>query len=729
MSRVRSRPVIVVLALLAAACAARAEDRPKIGVVLSGGGARGIAHIGVLKVLEELRVPIDCIAGTSMGSIIGGLYAAGLSPGEIEEALQAIDWDDAFSDQPPRDELTFRRKDDDRRYPYDLELGWRDGKFRAPSGLLTGQKLNFILQSLVVHLPAEMDFDDLRIPFRAVATDIETGEPVVLDRGNLAEAMRASMAIYGAFSPVLMDGRLLMDGGVVDNLPVDVARAMGADVVIAVDVRGALLPRDKLGSLVKITLQAIDIANRQTDEQSAADADIVIRPDLADLTAGSFSQVGPLTACGEAAARDLAPALGEHALAEKEYARHRAGRRAPRLDRSRVDFVAIEGADEVSRRRIGTRIYTRPGDRFDLVRIREDINRVFGMGEFESVTFKPVVEEGREGIAYKVREKPWGPNYFHAAFEFDDDFSGNNAWNILLNYTRTRLNALGGEWRNDVQFGETRRVFSEVYQPLDWYGRFFVSPSAQYLETLEYLYEDQHRLAEYEVSLFEAGLDLGIEFRKYGEFRIGGRWGRGRGELATGPEDLPDESGTVGGILSRLVVDRLDSATFPRQGGRTELHLFLSRDALGADDTYDQLYADSAQFFSRGPHTVFIRLQGGTSFDDTPPLYDEFDLGGLFSLSGYGRDELRGPHYGLGLLGYYFRLMKLPSFVGRGLYAGGWLSAGNVWTDRDEASLDDLLWGGTLAIGADTKLGPVYLAYGYGDEGVRRAYFSVGVIY
>jgi len=267
-----------------------AEARPKIGLALGGGGARGAAHVGVLRVLEEMHVPVDYVAGTSMGAVVGGLYASGMSPDEIESALTQIDWNDTLTDRTQYKDLPFRRKEDENRYLTSFEAGLRGRRLTLPSGLQSAQKVRFLLQSNLIDVAHIHDFSELPIPFKAVAADIETGEAVVLDHGDLSEAIRASMSIPGVFSPIEIDGRMLVDGGIADNVPVDVVRAMGADVVIAVDVGGPLLKREQMGSMFAVTSQVLTILTRRNADLQLKDATIVLAPDVSRYGAMAFSE-------------------------------------------------------------------------------------------------------------------------------------------------------------------------------------------------------------------------------------------------------------------------------------------------------------------------------------------------------------------------------------------------------------------------------------------------------
>src|SRR5437867_1525382 len=336
--------------------------RPRIGLALSGGGARGLAHIGVLKVLEELRVPIDVIAGTSMGAVVGGLYASGMSPDEIEREMERVDWATLFDDRPPRPDLPYRRKQDESSAFIDFELGLRSGKILLPRGLIGGQKLRVLFKSLTTRAAFIDDFDRLPIPFRSVATDLADGSMVVLSGGDLADALRASMSLPGTLAPAEIDGRHLVDGGLVRNLPVDVARDAGADLVIAVDVSTPFDPVESLKTLADVTRQVADMLTQDNITKQAVSADVLIRPDLAAVSATNFAARAEALRRGEEATRAQADVLRRYSLPPGEFeARLREVRGAPAALPTRIGSVRIEGASRVDRRIVERRIRTRSG--------------------------------------------------------------------------------------------------------------------------------------------------------------------------------------------------------------------------------------------------------------------------------------------------------------------------------------------------------------------------------
>ncbi|HZP13502.1 MAG TPA: patatin-like phospholipase family protein [Nevskiaceae bacterium] len=708
----------------ASACKPADSSRPAIALVLSGGGARGAAHIGVLRVLEELQIPVDCIAGTSMGSIIGGYYAAGWSPDEIERELARTDWDQVFRGEPPRKALSFRRKQDELKY-FNFEAGLRGFHLVLPRGATASPILDLLLRSKTLQVEGIRDFDQLPVPFRAVAADLTTGEAIILDHGELSRAIRASMSIPGLFPPVELDGRLLVDGGMVDNLPVDVGRAMGADVIIAVDVGTPLMGREKLGSLSDVALQGLGLAaQRQIDEQKKH-ADLLIAPELSRVEMLDFFAVGDAVRSGEAAARAAAASLSRYSNPEAFAAHLKRQRRAPPSG-DVLRSVNVDGSPRVDARRVRARVHAVAGEKLDLDELNHDLGRIVQIGEFDRVDFDFVrAGDGAVDLSLHPRDNDWGPLYLRAGIDVTDDFEGHNAFNVLFNLTRTSLDALGAEWRNEFQIGRTRRVQSEWYQPLDFGGRWFSSTAGEYGLRVSDVFLDREKIAEYSVEYFYGDEELGIQLGEYGEARAGVRRGRAHARPTVGTPDLPSLDADVGGVTARFIVDRLDSAGVPREGNLLRVEFFRAETDLGSDFRYEKLDADWWIFTSLGRNTLFLALAGGTAFGGGIPAYDQFELGGLFSLSGYAEGELRGQYFGVARAGYMFQLLQPEKLFKSPIYVGGWGEVGNVWQQSREFGRD-LVSAGTIALAADTRFGALYLAYGVADDGRGNFYIKFG---
>ena len=703
--------------------------RPKIGLALGGGGAKGFAHISVLKLLEENNIPIDYIAGTSMGAIIGGLYASGLSPEEIERRLTAVDWWTLLNDATPRRDLNFRRKSEDARYNIGLELGFNKGQLSMPIGLAAGQKFNNLMQALTLDSASVERFDDLPIPFRAVATDLKTGEMVLLDHGNLGMAMRASMAVPGAYTPVVQDGRTLIDGGIVMNIPVDVVREMGADIVIAVDL-GAMdaeASSKNLSTLAGILGHTYQLMRRPVQDQQMAKAEVGVRPDVSAYSTSAFYLIKEIIAAGmegaELSLKDLKQYSVDETVFNTFLTRHRRDKETQKTIRS----LCITGNEHVDARVIREMINAREGAPLNLDAIGEDLRYLYGLGDFEQVLFVPrSVGGGGYDVEYRVREKEWGPGYLKFGLQLESDFNNNASWGLLMNYNRTRLNALGAEWSTDLEVGNDQKLYSEFYQPLDFKNRFFIAPSVDLSSEIQDVFDGDRKIGEYDVDTGLARLDLGMQLRKYAEVRFGLVLGTEEVSVETGAIELPEVEYTVGGWVGELRVDRLDRVPFPREGYSGNIHAFIAREELGSDTSYEKLLLHYRHYMSRGRHTFSFGGQAGTSFSSDVPVYDAFRLGGFNTFPGVSNDQLRGQYMGAVLGVYQNLLLTLPPSLGKGVYLVVGAGAGNVWDDTDAIDEEGVIWTSMVALGADVIMGPIVLAYGQAEGGVRSVYFSLG---
>ena len=448
--------------------------RPRICLVLSGGGARGMAHIGVLKVLEELKVPIDCIAGTSMGAVVGGLYASGMTAEQIDATMRSVDWQDAFRDAPPRRDLDFRRKQDDRNFLVRLPLGLQHHHILLPKGFIQGQKLQETLRQLTLPYSDSPSFDQLPTQFRAVATDLESGKAVLLDRGDLSIAMRASISAPGVFAPVDYQGRLLVDGGLADNLPINVARAMNADILIVSDVSFPLQPRERLDSALSISNQMLAIlVRKESDRQKATlgPQDILIEPALGTAAVTDFTVAVSTIAQGETAARGAQPRLAALSIGDGAYAAYLARRAARQPGLPVIKFVRVDQESKRYEKTILAEMQPLIGKPLDVDEVNARITELYGLGYFETLDYT-LVERGEgadqeSGLEVRARRKSWGPNYVRFGLNLQDDFQGNSQYNAAARFLMTEINDLGAELLTDVQIGSDPKLTSEFYQPLD----------------------------------------------------------------------------------------------------------------------------------------------------------------------------------------------------------------------------------------------------------------------
>jgi NTE family protein len=719
----------LLLPLAARAQSTNHPPRPKVGIALGGGGALGFAHIGVLRALEEQKIPVDFIAGTSMGAIIAGYYAAGLSPDEMERALLGLDWWDILKDKPPRRELDFRRKQEELRYLFDQELGLRVWRLLVPSALSSGQKLNNELQIVTRNAAGITDFDRFNIPYRAVATDIRTGETVVLDRGNLATAMRASMAVPGVFTPVMLDDRLLVDGGIVNNVPVDVVRGMGADVVIAVDlsaVSAQQTARGKLDSLAEIVGRTYAILQRNAQAHILTKASVVITPDLTAFGGAEFHRGADIIPRGYAAAQQASNQLALFRVPDAEMAGCLERQRRRRSAELRITSIGISGMHRVAEEALRARISTQPGETADFTRIRHDLGRIFGLGDFVTANYTLQSEGDGARLVYNVQEKPWGPDYLHLGLQLLYETGTEATWGFLLNNTLRPLNNAGGELLLDVEVGTRRALRGEWWQPLHPGGKVFSYVSALGSLDRTFVYQAKNLAATYDVDEAYADAGCGLNLGSYGEARLGARFGKAQADFTGGSDATNTTADTVAKLRASLTLDRRDRAIFTRSGWWFAVHDDFGLGDWFGDTPANTLTLGGAGWVSHAAHTFGLSLEGGTGFGDTLPLYDQFAIGGVTSLVGFYPGELRGDRYAVGRLSYFYELTRLPPSLGRGVYLAMHGDVGNAWTQSTPMTTESLHAGVGAALAADSVLGPTYIGAGLGDTGRIIMFLGLG---
>jgi len=703
--------------------------RPRIALVLSGGGARGAAHVGVLKVLEELRVPVDCVVGTSMGSVVGGAYATGMSVAEMQDLLSSVGLADVLNDEPPRREKSIRRKEDDRLNFVTPELGVKDGALELPSGVVSGVGLETFLRK-AVNIKGFVDFDRLPVPYRAVATNLENGEMVVLRSGEVARAMRASLAIPGVIAPAQVAGNLLVDGMVVRNLPVDIGRQLCGDVVIAVNVGTPLMKRGQLQSLISVGQQMLSILTEQNVKESLAkltDKDVLITVDLEGFTVSDFDRMPAISLAGEKSARSFEKELARFSLPPKEYAALRTRQiTTPVADTRPIDEIRVEGLHRVNPETVVGAMETRKGDVPDVTRLSRDMQRIYGSGDFEHVDYRLIDEKGKHVLTVDALEKAWGPNYLRFGLTLSSDFTSSSYFNLLGSYRATWLNSLGAEWLNELQVGRTNRLYTQFYQPLVPSRYFFVAPSFMLERTPVDLYSGQTKVAEFNNRIVRGQIDVGSQFTRYGEVRLGVLAGTLEPTLQTGPPQLVGNLDTVrqGAAQLRVKIDQLDNLDFPREGFGFTGSVFDSTPSLGADDRYIKWDADFLAAYSVDRHTLQVGLKGAGALTGTLPVYDQFSLGGFLQLSGFKTFQLYGSELAFGRLVYSYQLDRGAFF--RGMYVGASVESGRVRNPVVSTNPSDWQTGGSVFFAMDTPLGPVYLAYGAATGGNRSAYFFLG---
>lgn len=723
------RRLLLCFLLLTCFSAVAAEaPRPKIGLVLSGGAARGLSHIGVLKALEEQGVRIDAIAGTSMGAVIGGLYASGYSIAELEKLATTLDWQQALSDAPPRKDVPFRRKQDDRDFLVKQKLSFRDdGSLGLPLGVIQGQNLSLLLESKLAHTADIRDFDKLPIPFRAVATDITTGEKVIFRRGHLPQVIRASMSIPAVFAPVELDGRLLVDGGMTDNIPLDVVRDMGVDLAIVVDIGTPLRNRKQLATVVDVLNQSITLMTRRNSEEQLASLrreDILVQPPLASFGVTDFGRAQDMIDAGYRATRALDPRLA--ALRQPEGDANLAVARSPRQRTPVITAIRVENDSKVSDDVIRYYIRQPIGEPLELDRLQTDMGTLYGLDYFDQVQYRVVHKGDDNTLVINARGRRGGTDYLRLGLNLSDDLRGDSAFNLGASYRVNGINRLGAEWLTRAQIGDKQELYSEFYQPLDIGSRYFIAP---YLDLGSQNVEatlDNDPVAEYRLERYGFGLNVGRQIGTYGEVRLGVGKAWGNAEVRIGDQDLPKVSFNEGFYELKYSFDTFDNVYFPHSGEDIGLTVRKYDKSLDSDQNYRQWLFNLDKAISSGPNTLVVGARYGRTLDDAEVVTSSFVFGGARQLSGFRQDSIAGQNMSLLRMVYYRRLTPrayLP--LDFPLYLGGSLERGRAWNNDNEFD-SGYINAASIFLGLETPLGPLNLSYGANDAHEKAVYLNLG---
>ena len=727
------------------AAAAAPAARPRVCLVLSGGGARGYAHLGVLQYLEQLHIPVDCIAGTSMGALIGGLYASGLSADELEQRLATTNLSDIAFDRTERRRLPQSQREDDFQYPISLAAGINDdGKLKLASGLVQGNNLLALLQGWTAQLPANIDFARLPIPFRAVATDLSRGTPVTLGNGSLPRAMRASMAVPGLFAPFRIGDRTLVDGGLVANLPVQTARDMGADVIIAVNIATPLQEADRLQSPTAVAQQMVGILiqqNVQSQKALLGRADVLIEPELPGMSFTDFARgKDGINAGWDAAQRQEArlTALSLPPAQWQAYVQARQQGDAALAGDTRIDAIEIRTGQHIPAAYVRQRLGVREGDRYDGRRISQQLADLSTNSDFNVVTQELIRrEDGKNVLVVHAEEKPWGPQYLLFGLGLSNSFNGHGGYNLQLGHRYPWMTDGGLEWRNDLVLGnKLAGLKSELRQPLPGDSGIYLAPYLEIERRYVDLYLDGSDVKaspvnEYRIDSAMLGADLGLPIGRLGEVRLGMRYQHVRYtptyNLGSGADGLfaPFQSSQPVARL-QLTIDQLDDPLFPRKGYYL---MAQSNRGFGSDEwRFSDVQAKTLLAFSHGRNTINIALEAATSLA-AQSADTGFTLGGFQRLSAYAPDQFFGNYLLYGRLSWLHDLQQ-DNLVGlRKPLIGTSLEVGNVWQSRDAFGNGPYKKSASVFVGGTSPIGPLYFGAALGQQGVWNLYLQLGRVF
>lgn len=717
------------LALAGLAEAQGQAKRPRVGLVLGGGGARGAAHIGVLEVLEDMRVPVDCIVGTSMGALVGGAYAAGRSPAAMTERVGQTDWTDIFIDEPDRADVKLRKKQlDDQTFP-GLEIGVGSGSAAFRAGAVAGDKIKFFINELVSADRGQRLIQSLPIPTWIIATDIGTGAKVVLKEGSLSQAMRASMSVPGLMVPVVIDNRKLVDGGLVDNVPVQEARKLCADIVIAVDVGTPLLKADEISGVLSVAVQMINILTNQNVESSLATLnrhDLLIRPELGTVTAADFNRHADSIEAGRKAARALGKQLEPLSLARAEYDYQMATLRTRQPPPVTIDAVEVAQLDRVNPEVVKKHVDVPLGEPLDAVRLNKSLVRLNGEGDFQSVDYAIDNIGGRRVLKVIPIEKPWGPDYLRFGINFSTDFNNNAPYNLRAVYHRTWMNSLGAEWLTTFQLGEREIMATEWYQPLNKRQNWYVKPGASFVQSSRGLYVDGSRASELSLQDRRVGIEVGYNFDMPGQLRFGWQERNLKADTVTGIPLFVAERASAGGPYLGFEYDSLDERYFPTRGLYLNANIRDVRRVDRDDAPFTRASVEFLRAWTLRDYTLQLTAEAGSSTRGVLPIHDAFTLGGPFRLSGFASGQMIGDDMRFGRLMLQRRLLPPSGIMGASVYAGVILEAGKMGVPYTEERLSGWQKSFGAYLGMNTVVGPLYLGYSNAPKGRSTWYLFLG---
>jgi len=706
------------------------ERRPRVGLALSGGGALGLAEIGVIQWMEEHHIPVDRIAGTSMGSIIGAMYATGMSPDEMRDFAENVDWDLALAPEPTYSQLAYRRKQDRRDFLINAELGLKHG-LNGPNGINPGQGVGLLLDRIAFPEYDISSFDDLPIPFRCVATDMLSGEGVVLHDGPLAQALRASAAIPGVFTPVELNGRVLADGGMVENIPVETVRAMNADVVIAIELHTPPGKRAQLETLAGVLSRAVDVMITQNEKRSLALAQAKVSVDVSGFSTTDYNRVRELIQLGYKTAASQSAAVLPYAIEDpEEWRQYLAARQARKhAQPKKVEAIEVTGGDSDTDRRLEHRLDKTVRGPLNLPRLETQLTRIAGEGQFDRLGYEGFVQNGVPALRVTAHEKSYGPPFVDLAINVDG--SGVAAFDFSAGARVTFMDFAdrGGEWRSDLLFGSSNLAATEFYQPVGG-SRFFVAPYAFASKSARNSFTGMTRVAVFGDERAGGGLDLGYTARR-SEFRAGYEIFDGKLNPLIGSAGLPITSGSTGEFRARYVWDGQDSPSVPRVGSRVVATLSRVLQSPDLAHPIGQLEVQTSNFVPAGEKTsVFLLASAGTTFRGSAGPFQVFALGGPFRLGAYLPQEFIGSHYAYSSLGFRREFYRLPQLVGGKLYWGGWYEAGSAFGSTAQGP-GPVVVRGTFNLGviAETFAGPIALAGSVSPTGASRVNLSLGRIF
>jgi NTE family protein len=704
---------------------AEGPRRPRIGLVLEGGGALGLAHIGVLEWFEEHHIPVDYIAGTSMGALIGGFYATGVKPGEINQLVQNIDWHQILSDETPYRDLSFRRKEDKRAYPNSLEFGIRHG-VRFQGGFNAGHQVGLLLDRVTLAYSDLHSFDDLPIPFRCVGTDMVTAEPHIFKDGPLSEALRASMSIPGVFTPVAQNRTVYVDGGLLDNLPVDVMQQMRPDVIIAVHLAIDRFEPNQPLSSISVVADSLSVAVANNEMRSMEMADLLVTVDLRGFSMLDYDKAKAMIQAGYDSARGRTAVLSKFALSEEDWTAYLAHREARRRSPAAPQFVEVKGTSPILARQLEQQLSSYTGKPVDPGSLASGLTRIKGIGRFSSIDYRLTQRGALDGLLVVAHPKDYAPPLVNPLVLIDGTDYDNVRFSLGARITALDVGEYSAEWRNDVIAGSSYGISSEYFFPWHPLSRFFAAPRGFVTNDPEEIYSGTDRIAEYRQVQAGTGFDLGYQFGRSGEFRVGYQVSFLDFTRRIGSPTLKDVSGRSGVSRLEYQLDLRDDPVIPRSGAALTFTTQWYDANPGATDGFPATQLNLTLFQRVSAAGSLLFTASGASAYGSSTGIPLFAVGGPLQLSAYGTDELLTDQYFQGSLGYLYQLGTLPPIIGGRIYAVGVYELARPYGVINQSRLPNDFAAGLVV---RTFVGPAAIGVAIGDNGHRKLFFKVGRVF
>ena len=707
--------------------------RPRIGLVLGGGGAKGFAHIGVLQELERLRIPVQVLSGTSMGAVVGSMYAIGNDGAQISKIAHSIDWNSIFRDRSTRSDLTYRRKTEEHSILLPYRLSFKDGSPVIPAGVLGGQRLFATLQSLLANERTVTNFDNLPTPYRAVATNITTGDPVIMGSGDISTAVFASMAVPAALPPVERDGVLLVDGGISDNLPINVAREMGVDVIIAVNVGESPRPAAQITSALSVLNQMqLLLGYAAVRDQIAAmtDADVLVSPDINGLSVTSFDRIDLGIERGRQAAIAVEDKLRRYSVSEAEWQQFVAARaaRTGRIKPIEIDYIKIANTSRKPDSKLLAQMTTKPGDTLNGDRMLDDVGRIWDLGGFSAVNYNVLGGPNDFGLQVNAEGSPFDTRYFQFGMLISSDFGSLSTFALAVGYTDREFLNSDWEFRGFAQVGSSIALNVELYR--QW-GKFFFEPYAYWNRYDTQIVQSGSTPVSGNLSVIAggAGARAGMVFGNWGEMFAGVRAGGINPLEGSIPTGLPNGWNTDISWGVGFNVDTVDSLTFPKTGLYGSTLFSDHTTGLGGKFARNEFLTNWVLPMTWGKTTLILGGRFGTTWDSDPGFIGVYQLGGFLQLSGNNTNSLIGQQELLGRAILYHQISQTSPIGNVPIYIGGSIETGNTYTSLSQIDFGSLRYGLSAFIAADTPIGPAFLAYGHGTNNANAVYLIIGRVF